>query len=301
MSGIAQFVMRGPWQAAAVATAAVLLGLALPPVAWISGGVIALITLRLGDRALPRVVVPALAVLALLGGLVWGRPGALVLAGLTTWVPAYLGARVLRQRGRLDEPLLLACALGWLLVAALHLLVPDLTATWRELLEQVLPPEQSAAGTALTAEQLGEALDALAPMMTAALGASVTLAAIASVLLGRWWQAVLDAPGSFRTAFHGLRMGQVAAAIAGVLVAGAFAAPATPIKGFAAAAAVVFVVQGFAVVHGVIAGRGLGRGWLIGIYVLTVMLPLQMIFALVLVGVVDAWADFRRQVGGGAA
>ncbi len=301
MSGIAQFVMRGPWQAAAVATAGVLLGLVLPPLAWISGAVIALITLRLGDRGLPRVVLPALAGLAVVGGLVWGRPGALALAGVIAWAPAYLGARVLRQRGRLDDPLLVACALGWAAVAGLHLLVPDLTAAWREVLAQVVPPEDSASGTAWTAEDIANRLDALAPMMTAALGASVTLGGVASVLLGRWWQTVLDAPGAFQTAFHGLRMGQVAAAITALLVAGALAAPATPIKGFAAAAAVVFVIQGLAVVHGVIARRGLGRGWLIGIYILTVMLPLQMVFALVLVGVVDAWADFRRQAGSGAA
>ncbi len=301
MSGIAQFVMRGPWQAAAVVTAGVLLGLLLPPVAWISGAVIALITLRLGEAALPRVIVAALAALALVGALSWGRPGALVLAGLIAWVPAYLGARVLRQRGRLDDPLLVACALGWAAVAALHLLVPELTAEWRDLLTRVLPPEQSASGTALTPEQIDDMLDALAPLMTAALGASLTLGAIASVLIGRWWQTVLDAPGTFQPAFHGLRVGQVAAVITAVLVGGALAAPATPIKGFAAAAAVVFVFQGLAVVHGVIARRGLGRGWLVGIYILTVMLPLQMMFALVLVGVVDAWADFRRQAGGGAA
>jgi hypothetical protein len=295
MTGMAQFVMRGPWQAATAACVGVLLGLVLPPLAWVSGGVVALVTLRLGDRALPRALLPAAAGLALVGGIVWARPGALLVAGVATWLPAYLGARVLRQRGRLDDPLLVACGLGWASVAVLHWVVPDVTAAWRDMLQQIVPAEETADGTALTAAQIRSNLDAVAPLMTAALGASVTLGAIASVVLGRWWQAVLDAPGSFQRAFHDLRMGQVAAVVTAALVAAAFATSAALVRGLAAAAAVVFVVQGLAVVHGVVARRGLGNGWLGGIYVLTVMLPLQMIFALVLIGVVDAWADFRRQ------
>ncbi|PSQ92853.1 MAG: hypothetical protein BRD57_02165, partial [Proteobacteria bacterium SW_6_67_9] len=190
----------------------------------------------MGDRALPRALLPAAAGLALVGGIVWARPGALVVAGVATWLPAYLGARVLRQRGRLDDPLLVACGLGWGSVVVLHWVVPDVTAAWRDMLQQIVPAEETADGTALTAAQIRSSLDAVAPLMTAALGASVTLGAIASVVLGRWWQAVLDAPGSFQRAFHDLRMGQVAAVVTAALVAAAFATPVALVRGLAAAA-----------------------------------------------------------------
>jgi hypothetical protein len=300
MNGLAVFAMRGPWHAAGVAAASVVLGVVLPPLTWISGAVVGLVTLRLGDRALPRVVGPALAACALVGAGLWGQPLAFAGAALATWVPAYLVTRVLRQRGRLDDALLVACGLGWLTVAALHLFVPDLVGLWRETLERIIQPGQGAAAAQLDQERIVAAIDRLAPMMTAAVGAAVTLGAIASGLLARWWQAFLDAPGAFRVAFHRLRMGQVAAAITAVLIAGALAAPGMAIKAFAAAAAVVQVVQGFAVVHGVIAQRELSRRWLIGIYVLTVLLPIQMLSGLVLVGIIDAWADFRARASAGS-
>ncbi len=300
MNGLAAFVMRGPWHSAGVAAGCIVLGVAVPPVTWISGAVVGLVALRLGDRAVPRVVLPALAACALVGAGIWGQPVAFAGAALGTWVPAYLVARVLRQRGRLDDALLVACGLGWLTAGALHFFVPDLVGLWRETLERIIQPGQGATAVQLDQERLAAAIDRLAPLMTAAVAAAVTLGAIASGLLARWWQAVLDAPGAFRAEFHRLRMGQVAAAITAVLIAGAFAAPSLPIKAFAASAAAVQVVQGFAVVHGVIAQRGLSRRWLIGIYVLTVLLPIQMLSGVVLVGMIDAWADFRGRASTGS-
>jgi hypothetical protein len=299
MTGMAAFVMRSPWHAAGVAAFSALLGVAIPPVAWLSGAVIGLVTVRLGDAGLPRVVVPALVALALVGAAAWGQPLALVAAAAGTWLPAYLVTRVLRHRGRLDDALLVACAVGWATVALLHLLVPDLVGLWRETLERIIQPEERAASTQLYAAQLASAVDKLAPMMTAAVGAAMTLGAIVSGLIAHWWQTVLDAPGAFQGEFHQLRIGQLAAAITAVLGVGVVVMPGLPLKAFAAVAGVVFAVQGLAVVHGVVARRGLTRRWLIGIYVLTVLLPLEMICGLILVGIVDAWADFRRQVSAG--
>ncbi|MDZ7748941.1 MAG: DUF2232 domain-containing protein [Halofilum sp. (in: g-proteobacteria)] len=295
MKGFAAFVMRGPVQAASVAAAGLMLGYVLPPFAWLSAAVVALVTLRLGDAALARMALPGVAVVALAGLAAFGRPGAVLVGALAAWLPAIVLARVLRQRARLDDTLLVACGLGWLVVAGIHLWLPDPAAAWRELLAALIQPQRMAAELQVSPEALEQLITRSAPLMTGMLGASVVLSAVTSVLLARWWQALLDNPGGFQREFHALRLGRVAAATTAVLGAAAALTSSMLVAGLALVALTVYVLQGLAVVHGVVRRRGMHVAWVAGIYVLGVMLPLQVMVGLVLVGIADAWADFRGQ------
>jgi len=295
MNGLALFVMRGPGHAAGVAAAGLLLGYILPPFAWLSAAVVALVTLRLGEAALVRMALPALAMVAVAGGLIWSAPGVVILGALAAWAPAFFAARVLRQRARLDDALLIACAIGWLVVAGIHLALPDPEAAWLGLLESVIQPERVAAEMDISAEALQRLIERTAPLMTGMVGASVTFSTVTSVLLARWWQSLLDHPGAFQREFHALRLGRVAAAVAAVVLAAAIATPVSVIDGLALVAVMLYVFQGLAVAHGLVQRRGMAAGWLVGLYVLAIILPLQVMVGLTLVGLVDAWMDFRAQ------
>jgi hypothetical protein len=294
MNAFAAFVMRGPAHAGAVATAGLLAGLVVPPFAWLSSVVLALVALRLGAAALLRVALPSLAAVALAGWIVWDRPGALFLAGLAAWVPVVIVALVLRWRVRLDDALLAACALGWVVVLAVRLAVADPVAAWHGLLLEAFPPERLAADMQVSAEALRQVIERMAPLMTGVLAASVVFGTITGLLLARWWQAVLYNPGGFQREFHALRLGRVAAAVTAVVCAGAIASGVALLEALALTLVALYVFQGLAVVHGVVAARGMATGWLTGLYLLGIILPPQVMTGLTLVGIVDAWADFRR-------
>jgi hypothetical protein len=296
VKGIAEFVMRGPVNAGAVAAGTLLLGLVVAPFAWLSAAVVALVALRLGAFATLRVAGPALAGVALAGALVTGQGAAIAVSGLVAWLPAMVLALVLRQRVRLDDALLVACAIGWALVFGTYLFVEDPTGLWRDLLHRIMPPEAMAARFELSAEAVRQMIDAMAPLMTGVVAMSVVFSAITSLLLARWWQSLLYNPGGFGSEFRALRLGRTAAAVTlGISALALFTTPAW-IDSLALVVAAVYVFQGLAVAHGVVNGLGLGPGWLVALYVALVPLMIYVVVGLMIVGAVDAWADYRRRV-----
>jgi len=64
-------------------------------------------------------------------------------------------------------------------------------------------------------------------------------------------------------------------------------------------ALVVYAFQGIAVVHAVVALREAPHGWLVGMYVLLVLMPPMATTVLAITGLTDAWLDYRRRAGGG--
>jgi len=61
---------------------------------------------------------------------------------------------------------------------------------------------------------------------------------------------------------------------------------------------VMLVIQGLAVVHGIVALAAMSTGWLVATYVLMLMIPQLAVPALCLTGLVDAWLDFRGRFSG---
>ncbi|MGH8604400.1 MAG: DUF2232 domain-containing protein, partial [Gammaproteobacteria bacterium] len=57
----------------------------------------------------------------------------------------------------------------------------------------------------------------------------------------------------------------------------------------------VYLIQGLAVIHGMVGGRGLSRWWLAPIYVGLLFFPPHVILGLVMVGLVDSLVDFRSR------
>jgi len=301
MNAFAAFILRGPGQSASVACATLLLASVLPPLAWISAAVLALVMLQLGPRAFGYAAGVGLLALAAAGWLVLGQPLGAALAAAGVWLPAGLVAWVLHRRARLDDALLAACALGWLIVIGLHVMLDAPTQWWQEVLLRFMPPERVETDLAIPAARVRELIERAAPLMSGMLAASAVVGAVASVLLARWWQSGLYHPGAFGEEFRALRLGRVAAAILAILCAAALALPAPLLDGLTFVGLAVYLFQGLSVAHGVVAKRGMGAAWLAGLYILGVLVLPQMVLALALLGVVDAWLDFRtraQQAGG---
>ncbi len=298
MNGFAAWIMRGPMYASALATVALLLGAALPPFAWLSAAILALVILATGSGGLARVALPGVVVATVAAWLVTGSPWLVFALALVSWGPALVVAGTLRATVRLDLALFAAALMGWIVVLGIQLAAADMAALWQDVLARMMPPE--ALGRELDVEPaaLEQVYARVAPLMTGLVAASLVLSGITATLLARWWQATLYNPGGFRAEFHGLRLGQTAALVTvGLMAAAAFTESAL-LFAVAVVPATVFLIQGLAVVHGVVAVRGLQVGWLVGLYVLGVVLFLQVAMILVVVGMADAWVDLRGRAAG---
>jgi hypothetical protein len=133
--------------------------------------------------------------------------------------------------------------------------------------------------------------------MTGLVLASLILSALCSLLLARWWQALLVNPGGLQTEFNQLRFGRTVGLLTlGVML---FTRFAPDLASDMAAQSVMIVLvpylfAGLAVLHGLVAQAGRGRAWLIAVYVLLAVIPQSMLL-LAGGGLLDTWIDFRRR------
>src|SRR5690606_3352442 len=111
-----------------------------------------------------------------------------------------------------------------------------------------------------------EHLAAIASLMPAAMAATAVLLASAAVMIARWWQAIVYSPGGLRHDFHRLRQGRmVASAVLAVMLVAVITEH--PVAGvFAYTGAATLMLQGLAMVHGIVAASGQPAAWLWGMY-----------------------------------
>jgi hypothetical protein len=132
--------------------------------------------------------------------------------------------------------------------------------------------------------------------MWGALGALALATVFGAMLLGRWWDSLLGAPGAFGAEYRNLRLGVALGITVTVVFVLALATDSPLIAALAWVAFVALAFQGLAAAHRSRAGGRLNRGWLAAIYLLLVV-PLSMMvtmFVLAIWGFADNWLRPRR-------
>ncbi|GAB6042731.1 hypothetical protein [Endothiovibrio diazotrophicus] len=285
MKALASFIMRGRQWAVLVSAVAAVLSLYLPPLSYISGAAVTLVVLRHGAFEGALVTIGAVLASALFGWVAMGTPAAAAGFLIVLWLPLYLAALVLRRSVSLALTFEVAAGMAGLGVLG------DPGAWWQALVEEL--------SRQIPAAALGDQAAEVSRVMTG-LAASAALASLlASLLLARWWQALLYNPGGFRREFHALRMGRGARLVALALFAGASLGAdqvGALSTNLALVAVVLFLFEGVAVVHGVVARMKLAQGWLVALYALLLLALPQMAVLLSALGYADAWVDFRSRV-----
>jgi hypothetical protein len=300
---LVSYVLRGRTQAITVAAACAALSLLLPPISYVSGAVIALATLRHGAREGGLVIGGAGLLTSVLSLLVVGSVYPVVVFLALTWVPVWVLAGVLRATAEQGTVLLVAGALGVVVLGIVHLLLADPTAWWEALLQRfvddVVQEAPSLAGGA-GQEQLSALIHSLAPVMTGLVVAGTVLGLILALFLARWWHALVDNPGGFGREFRALTIDRRFALLALAVVIVALTANSLT-GGLAVDAVFIIVVlymlQGLAVVHSVVNSRGASIGWLVGLYLLLFLRPPQVMVLLALTGFADVWMNLRARAG----
>jgi hypothetical protein len=286
MKSLADFIMRSPLQGAlvaALATASLFL-------AWIGAAAVALMVLRHGVNRAAIVFLAALVPAAF-----WMFAGDI--GPLTTLVCAVILAAALRVSQSWSVALLATPFVIGTWCMLIVLLAPEYVETIRLIFEQVLQGFKARVmSSASDAER--EVLDRInAPSGMQIMGMLAILQALTtifSLLVGRWWQALLYNPGGFQQEFHALKLDR----LHGLVLVGGFIVVASQdsYSTWSWMFIVPLLVAGMALVHGLVAKSKLPVRWLVLFYMaLFVFRPLVALLAAV--AVADSALDFRSRVG----
>ncbi|ALI01999.1 hypothetical protein C1Y08_11190 [Pseudomonas sp. FW306-02-F02-AA] len=285
MRAIAEFIMRGRMQATLVVAGCA----ALPLLYWLGAAAGSLVLLRRGLK-------DALGVLALgiLPALIWwlysDDPRALmVLLGSSGL------ALVLRASESWNRVLLVSIAMGLVFSVVLGAAYrPQIEMLSQELVK-ILPLALGDLYQQLSVEERARLAALIAPVLTGLIAALLQIVSVLSLIVGRYWQALLYNPGGFGREFRAIRipLGPAMLLLACMLLGpnfGSQLAMLTPL------CSVPLVFAGLALIHGLVAEKRLARFWLVGLYV-TLLLFMQLIYPLLVVlAIVDSLIDFRGRL-----
>ena len=279
MRGLAEFIMRGRWQALGVAV----LGSGSLLFGWVSAAAIALVTLRNGSASggwltlwalLPAMVIAAIS----------GDTGSVLLL-----LGTFSLAVILRESVSLSLAVMASVPLALLGGAALTLFngvfLQELVETFNQALAQL--EQELAQGE--TAEMVFNAVSV--PQVAALLATGNAVIALLSLILGRYWQASLYNPGGFGEEFRALRLpvGAVLLMASAALVLWWMGADW---RVWSAVVVLPLTMVGFSLLHAFAKRAGKGVTWLTLMYALWIVLdPVKWVW----VGcvVIDTFADVR--------
>jgi hypothetical protein len=262
---------------------------ALPLLYWLGAAAGSLVLLRRGLKDALGVL--ALGVLpALLWWLTFDDPRALlVLLGSSSL------ALVLRASESWSRVLLVSIAMGLVFAGVLGAAFrPQIEALSQELIK-ILPMALGEVYQQLSVEERARLATLIAPILTGLIAALLQAISVLSLILGRYWQAVLYNPGGFGREFRAIRipLGPAMLLLACMLVGPNFGpqlAMLTPM------CSVPLAFAGLALIHGLVAQGRLARFWLVGLYV-TLLPFMQLIYPLLVVlAIVDSLVDFRGRL-----
>jgi hypothetical protein len=280
MRGLAEFIMRGRWQALAIAVLGSVLVIAAP----MSAAAIALVTMAQGVRDGAWVALWSL-LPALVLGWVSGDYGTGFLL-----LSVFVGAVVLSQTLSLSLALLAVVPVSAVGGVALMTFNTAFIEAMLSMLDTLIATLQA------EAPDSGASLNALRPTVTQVAGLMATgnaLMASLSLLLGRYWQAVLFKPGAFGEEFRAFRLPSVLAALL-VLIAILGALNGSEVAAWAALAGIPVTLAGFALLHHIARRQQLGSPFLAVSYVLWIVVDGLKVGVLLAV-LLDAFLDLGRR------
>ena len=281
MRGLAEFIMRGRWQALGVAV----LGSGSLLFGWISAAAIALVTLRRGTAAGGWLVLWALLPAVIITAMTGDTGSVMLLAG------AFGLAVILRETVNLSLAVMASVPLAVLSGLALIVLngpfLEELITAFNQALAQLEQDLQQEGSQQLAFNALS------VPQVAALLATGNAVIAMLSLMLGRYWQALLYNPGGFGSEFRALKVPQGAVLVmASAALVLWWLGPEWRV--WSAVVVLPLTVAGFALVHAYAVRTDKGLGWLTLMYVLWIVLdPVKWLWVACVV--IDAFADFRAR------
>jgi hypothetical protein len=285
--------MRGPAAAGLSAAMFAILALFFAPLMVVTAAIIGLCELRHGIRLTAQVLAIATIVCAGVYYAVLGRFEPVILP-ILGWIPTVVAAAVLKRTGSQGAAFSIIGVLVGVYTLVMRMTNPDVKQFWLGMLGQL--------GETVVAEGGGffepEEVQVIANVMHEASIVILTLFFTGSLLIARWWQAALYNPGGFRSEFLAFALPRAVSPVAALIAVGVLLqlAAAEP-RGLASDLVVVLVVlfafQGLALLYFRMDKVGMSAGWLVGLYLLLILMPHVAGTVLAAIGIADAAIDFR--------
>lgn len=291
---LASFILKGPSQAALVAASMAMLGLLVPPAAWLSAAAVVLVTLVHGPQR--GLVTTGFSLLgtALFAYLIFEAPQIAMVFVLLAWLPAWMIATILRQTVSLAYSLQVLTLICLLAIVLIYTLYPDFGELWREPLAQAV--NQLAKQTdEMSLAELKQTEDWVIKFLPGFFAAGIMFGTMLSLFIGRWWQSVFYNAGGFAKEFQSLDLGKVSALVAITLTLIAIAVGNVPVFALVTVVFVLYLTQGLALLHAIVKIREVNAVWLYVFYVIAFFVP-HLFVLLVVAGIVDPWLNFRQRV-----
>ncbi len=296
MQALARFIMHGRVQAVGSVVSLAILSLIITPLAIFTTAAVALVTLVHGLREGLVNLVVSTVILTAFTGVALSQPAIGVELTLKFWLPAWFLAGIVLTRKSMSIALVVAAAFSCLLVLGFYFF-SDPAAYWLEVINKQLLPMLKEAGMQIQEGAKAEKLWLfMSKIMTgSALALFLALQAM-SLLLARWWQALLYNPDGFGQEFRQLRFGKVVAGIALLATVFMIATANELALNLFLIVVVLMMFQGLAVVHNLVKKCKLSPSLLFGVYVI-MLFTLQQgapgLLFIALVGLLDNWLNLR--------
>ncbi len=291
---LASFILKGPSQAALVAASMAILGLLVPPAAWLSAAAVVLVTLVHGPQR--GLVTTGLSLLgtALFAYLIFEAPQIAMVFVLLAWLPAWMIATILRQTVSLAYSLQVLALICLLAIVLIYTFYPNFGELWREPLTQAV--NQLAQQTdELSLAELKQTEDWVIKFLPGFFAAGIMFGTLLSLFIGRWWQSVFYNAGGFAEEFQSLNLGKVSALVAIALTLIAIAVGNVPAFALVTIVFVLYLTQGLSLLHATVKIREINAVWLYAVYIIAFFIP-HLVVLLVVAGILDPWLNIRQRV-----
>lgn len=293
MQNYSVLVARNIWVTGALAGLFAVFALRLPPFAILSSALVVMLTLREGWLKGVWVM--------LTGGLIvatawfWKgspMPGLAFPLVCAFWPPLLVMAALLRRsRTSLGHCLLVTGIVMVAFVLLMHTLTGDVVGFWQEWLRRTL----AAIPVAPKLKQVPET-DTI-HLINGFVGLIYGVSLFLSLLLGRWLHCLAEQSRDFGEEFRRLTVPIWILPLAVALIWAAGLWDPVLLTDLLMVAILIYFFVGLAVIHGVIAVRGLPPVWLLPLYLMITFFPPEALATLALIGAIDPFIHFRDQQG----
>lgn len=290
---MARFIMAGPLQAGIFVIFMSLVTALVPPLAVLGNAAIALVTLRSGWQK--GVVLAIIASITL--GLLFSAQASFgqgIAMGLLQWLPIVGFAWILFRT--VSWPITLQVIMGTVFFGLIlfFILVSDIATYWTSTLTTLFAPLNGK--EEFTSIDVEQQIETLAPHMTWLSAATFTAISIVSLLIGRYWQAMLYNPGGFGEEFRAINVGKHAAFVVIALTAAALISDHPIVQAMLMVGMIVFLFQGLGIAHSLVHAGKIHKGLLFLMYFLMFILPVMILVMLATLAIIDSFADFRSKL-----
>lgn len=296
MRGLARFMMHGRVQAIGTVVSLAILSLIVSPLVILTTAGVALVTLVQGYKEGLLNLVVSTIVLMLFISVALSQPAIGLELAIKFWLPAWLFASVLITKQSMSLALVVAAALSGLLVIGFYV-VNEPANYWYEVISKQLIPVLKQAGMQVEQGPDAEKLWVfMSKIMTGSALALFLALQTMSLLLARWWQALLYNPGGFGKEFQRLQFGKGVAGIALIICIFAVATSNEAAINLLFVVTVLMMFQGLAVVHGLVANCKLSSAVLVIMYFImffTLQFGALGLLFIALLGLLDNWLNLR--------